>query len=131
MLVQGASGGVGTASVQLAKALGARVLATVGSEEAARQVRDLGADDVIVYTSDVGAEVARLTDGRGVDLIHELVVSENLPADIGMIARRGRIVCTGQGPRPEVAVPIGAAIGKDAALLFMSTATPAVPGSPR
>jgi len=122
VLVQGASGGVGTASVQLAKALGARVLATVGGEEAARQVRDLGADEVIVYkTSDVGAEVARLTDGRGVDLIHELVVSENLPADIGMIARRGRIVCTGQGRRPEVAVPIGAAIGKDASLLFMST----------
>jgi NADPH:quinone reductase len=123
VLVQGASGGVGTASVQLAKALGARVLATVGSQEAARQVRDLGADEVIVYkTSDVGAEVARLTDGRGVDLIHELVVSENLPADIGMIARRGRIVCTGQGPRPDVAVPIGAAIGKDASVLFMSTA---------
>lgn len=123
VLVQGASGGVGTASVQLAKALGARVLATVGSEEAARRVRDLGADEVIVYkTSDVGAEVARLTDGRGVDLIHELVVSENLPADIGMIAKRGRIVCTGRGPRPDVTVPIGAAVGKDASLLFMSTA---------
>ena len=123
VLVQGASGGVGTASVQLAKALGARVLATVGSEEAARQVRDLGADEAIVYkTSDVGAEVARLTDGRGVDLIHELVVSENLPVDVGMIAKRGRIVCTGQGPRPGVAVPIGAALGKDASLLFMSTA---------
>lgn len=122
VLVQGASGGVGTASVQLAKALGARVLATVGSDEAARRVRDLGADEVIVYTtSDVGAEVARLTDGRGVDLIHELVVSENLPADIAMVAKRGRIVCTGQGPHPEVAIPIGSAIGKDAALLFMST----------
>jgi NADPH2:quinone reductase len=122
VLVQGASGGVGTASVQLAKALGARVLATVGTEEGARRVRDLGADGVIVYpTSDVGAEVARLTDGKGVDLVHELVVSENLAADIGMIARRGRIVCTGQGPRPEVGIPIGAAIGKDAALLFMST----------
>jgi NADPH:quinone reductase-like Zn-dependent oxidoreductase len=94
----------------------------VGSEEAARQVRDLGADEVIIYkTSDVGAEVARLTENRGVDLIHELVVSENLAADIGMIAKRGRIVCTGQGPRSEAAVPIGAAIGKDAALLFMST----------
>jgi NADPH2:quinone reductase len=122
VLVQGAAGGVGTASVQLAKALGARVLGTVGSEEEVPQVRDLGADEVIVYKkSDVGAEVARLTDGRGVDLIHELVVSENLPADIAMIARGGRIVCTGQGPRADVAVPIGAAIGKDAALLFMST----------
>jgi NADPH2:quinone reductase len=122
VLVQGASGGVGTASVQLAKALGARVLATVRSEGAAQPVRDLGADEVIVATaSDVGAEVARLTDGRGVDLIHELVVSENLAADVSMVAKRGRIVCTGQGPRPEAVVPIGAALSKDAALLFMST----------
>ena len=121
VLVQGAAGGVGSASVQLAKALGARVVATVHGAAAAATVRDLGADEVIDYkTEDVVARVAELTDGRGVDLVHELVVSENLPADIDLLARGGRIVCTGQGPSPQATVPIGAALAKDASLLFMS-----------
>ena len=122
VLVQGGSGGVGTASVQLAKALGARVVATVGSDDAAARVRGLGADEVIVYTrQDVAEEVRRLTGGSGVDLIHELVVSENLPTDVGMAAKFGRIVCTGQGPDPNATVPIGAGIARDVSLLFMSS----------
>jgi NADPH:quinone reductase-like Zn-dependent oxidoreductase len=121
VLVQGGAGGVGSASIQLAKARGARVLTTVSGAEAADLVRSLGADEVIDYKADdVVARVKELTDGRGVDLVHELVISVNLPTDLKLVARGGRIVCTGQGPSPEVTLPIGAAIAGDATLLFMN-----------
>lgn len=121
VLVQGAAGGVGSASVQLATALGARVVGTVGSETEADLVRSLGASDVIDYkTEDVVARGLELTAGKGFDLVHELVVSANLPADVSLVAKGGRIVCTGQGPSPEAMVPIGEALGKDATLLFMN-----------
>ncbi len=121
VLVQGGAGGVGSAAVQLAKARGARVLTTVSGERAQRLVRELGADDVIDFKKqDVAAEVARLTDGRGPDLILELVISENLHADVAMVAKGGRIVCTGQGPRPEASVPIGPALAKGVSVLFMN-----------
>jgi NADPH2:quinone reductase len=121
VLVQGAAGGVGSASVQLAKAFGARVIGTVGSESEAGLVRGLGADETIDYKrEDVVARALELTDGKGVDLVHELVISVNLPADVQLVATGGRIVCTGQGPSPEASVPIGEALAKDATLLFMS-----------
>jgi len=121
ILVQGAAGGVGSASVQLAKALGARVLATVAGAAEAELVRGLGADDVIDYkTEDVVARALELTDGSGVDLVHELVISVNLPVDVRLVATGGRVVCTGQGPSPEATVPIGEALAKDATLLFMN-----------
>jgi NADPH2:quinone reductase len=121
VLVQGAAGGVGSASVQLAKAFGARVIGTVGSDAEADLVRSLGADETIDYRrEDVVARTLELTGGEGVDLVHELVISANLPADVRLIATGGRIVCTGQGPSPEAKVPIGEALAKDATLLFMS-----------
>ncbi len=120
-LIQGAAGGVGSASVQLAKALGARVIATVSSNERADLVRSLGADETIDYKrEEVVARTLALTDGTGVDLVHELVVSVNLAADVRLVAKGGRIVCTGQGPLKEAALPIGEALAKDATLLFMS-----------
>jgi NADPH:quinone reductase len=122
VLVQGGAGGVGSASIQLAKAFGARVITTIKGAEEADVVRGLGADETVDYgAEDVEERVAALTDGRGPDLIHELVISVNLPADVRMIAKKGRIVCTGQGPAPEGTVPIGPALSKDATLLFMST----------
>lgn len=121
VLVQGGAGGVGSASIQIAKSRGARVLTTVSGAEAADLVRSLGADEAIDYrTEDVVARVKELTDGRGVDLVHELVISVNLPTDLELVAKGGRIVCTGQGPSPEVTLPIGAAIAGDATLLFMN-----------
>ena len=121
VLVQGAAGGVGSASVQIATALGARVVGTVSGEAEADLVRSLGATDVIDYkTEDVVERGLELTDGKGFDLIHELVISANLPADVRLVAKSGRIVCTGQGPSQEASVPIGEALAKDASLLFMS-----------
>jgi NADPH2:quinone reductase len=122
VLVQGAAGGVGSAAVQLAHARGARVLAVVGSDDDGRRVRELGADETVDrHASDVVAEVRRLTAGKGVDVILELVVSANLAADLDMIVRGGRIACIGAGPRPTVELPTGPAIGNDAALLFGSS----------
>jgi NADPH2:quinone reductase len=121
VLVQGAAGGVGSASVQLAVALGARVIGTVKGAAEAELVRGLGAEATIDYQSeDVVARALELTGGKGPDLVHELVVSINLPADVRLLATGGRIVCTGQGPLPEASVPLGDAIAKDATLLFMN-----------
>ena len=121
VLVQGAAGGVGSASVQLAVALGARVIGTVSGAAEAELVRSLGAEATIDYrTEDVVARALELTGGKGPDLVHELVVSVNLPADVRLLATGGRIVCTGQGPAPEATVPIGDALAKDATLLFMN-----------
>jgi len=121
VLVQGAAGGVGSAAVQLARARGARVLATVSGAEQAKLVRELGAEHVIDFTTeDVVARVLELTGGHGVDLVHELVISANLPADLRLVAKGGRVVCTGRGPSPDVTLPIGPALAKDVSLLFMS-----------
>jgi NADPH2:quinone reductase len=121
VLVQGAGGGVGSAAVQIAAALGARVVGTVSGAPQADLVKSLGASDVIDYkTEDVVARGLELTEGKGFDLVHELVISVNLPNDVKLVAKGGRIVCTGQGPDPEASVPIGEALAKDASLLFMS-----------
>jgi NADPH2:quinone reductase len=122
VLVQGAGGGVGSAAVQLAHARSARVLATVDSAADGERVRELGADATIDRNSaDVPAEVKRLTDGKGVDVIIELVISANLAADFGMIVKGGRIVGIGGGPQPTVTIPSGPAIAVDATVLFASS----------
>ena len=54
------------------------------------------------------------------DLVHELVLSENLPADVKLVAKGGRIVGTGQGPGPDATAPIGEALAKDVSVLFMN-----------
>jgi len=119
VLVQGGAGGVGSAAVQLARALGARVLATVVHASDVAGVLELGAEAVIdASADDVPAEVKRLTDDKGVDLILELIASENLATDLGLIVRGGRIVVLGAGPDPSLTVPTGAAIGVDATVLF-------------
>lgn len=125
VLVQGGAGGVGSAAVQLAKAFGAHVLATVSRDEDAPALLELGADRVLQRTSvDVPAEAKRSTDGRGVDVIVEPALADNLAADLGAIAKGGRIVAVGGGSGGEAVVPIGAAGGADAGLLFMNSANP-------
>ena len=97
------------------------MLATASGERQRAFVLSLGAEAVIDHRhEDVVARVLALTDGRGADLVHELVISENLAEDVRLLAKGGRIVCTGQGPSPEAVVPIGEALAKDATLLFMN-----------
>lgn len=92
-LVHGGTSGIGTTAIQLAKAFGATVLATAGSNEKCRACRDLGADHAINYRSeDFVAAVKAATDGRGVDLILDMVGGDYIDRNYEAAADQGRIV---------------------------------------
>ena len=92
LLVQGGTSGIGVAAIQLAAALGHRVFATAGSDEKARACEALGAERGINYrTEDFVAVVKELTDGKGVDVILDMVGGDYLPREIDCLADDGRI----------------------------------------
>ncbi len=96
VLVMAAGSGVGVAGVQIAKMFGARVIATASSDEKLQRARALGADDTINHaTADLTAEVKRLTNKRGVDVVFEHVGAEVWPKIILAAARGARIVTCG------------------------------------
>lgn len=100
-LVHAAAGGVGLLLVQIAKMRGAQVIATVGSDEKAELARGAGADKVIVYTrDDFAAEVRRLTDGRGVQVIYDSVGKSTFLPGLDVLAPRGMMVLFGQSSGP-------------------------------
>lgn len=92
-LVHGGSSGIGTTAIQLAKAFGATVLATAGSDEKCRACRDLGADHAINYrTEDFVAAAKAATGGRGVDVILDMVGGDYIDRNYEAAADQGRIV---------------------------------------
>ena len=96
-LVHAAAGGTGGLVVQVARHRSARVFGTVSTEEKAREVRDLGADEAIVYTShDFEAEVKRLTDGRGVDVVYDSVGRTTFDKSLNVLRPRGTLALFGQ-----------------------------------
>lgn len=102
-LVHAAAGGVGLLLVQMAKQIGARVIATVGTDEKAKLAREAGADDVIVYTrQDFEAETKRLTDGKGVHVIYDGVGKTTFDKDLNLLRPRGYLALFGaaSGPVP-------------------------------
>ena len=104
-LIHAAAGGVGLLLVQMAKNIGARVIGTAGSEEKAKLARDAGADEVIVYTNqDFEAETKRLTDGKGVHVVHDGVGQTTFDKGLNMLRPRGHMVLFGasSGPVPPV-----------------------------
>jgi NADPH2:quinone reductase len=104
-LVHAAAGGVGLLLVQLAHALGARVIGTVSSEEKARLAREAGADEVIVYTQrDFEPEVKHLTAGKGVDVVYDGVGKATFEKNLNVMRLRGMLVLYGMssGPVPPV-----------------------------
>jgi NADPH2:quinone reductase len=106
ILVHAAAGGVGQIMVQWAKAIGAEVIATVGSEAKAAKARELGADHVILYRQqDVAAEVRRITGGKGVPVAYDSVGKDTFEGTLGSLARRGLFVTFGNasGPVPPFA----------------------------
>lgn len=95
VLVHGGTGGVGHLAIQLAKAKGARVAATVSSDTAAAAARALGADATINYRQEeVAAYVARLTGGKGFDVVIDTVGGANLDASFTAAALNGRVAAT-------------------------------------
>jgi NADPH2:quinone reductase len=93
LLVQGGTSGIGVTAIQIAKALGATVFATAGSDEKCQACRDLGADFAINYkTSDFSAEAKRLTDGRGVDVVLDMVAGDYVAREVDCMAEDGRLV---------------------------------------
>ena len=100
-LVHAAAGGVGLLLVQIAKMRGAHVIATAGSDEKAELARGSGADEVIVYTrDDFAAEVRRLTDGGGVQVIYDSVGKSTFLPGLDVLAPRGMMVLFGQSSGP-------------------------------
>jgi NADPH2:quinone reductase len=96
-LVHAAAGGTGGLVVQMAKLRGAKVFGTTSSEEKAREVRDLGADHAIIYTTqDFEAEVRRLTGGRGVDVVYDSVGKTTFEKSMGSLRVRGTLALFGQ-----------------------------------
>jgi NADPH:quinone reductase len=95
-LIHAAAGGVGLLLVQMAKNLGARVIATVGTEDKARLAKEAGADEVIIYTQqDFEAETKRLTGGKGVDVVYDGVGKSTFDQGLNVLRPRGYMVLFG------------------------------------
>lgn len=93
LLVQGGSSGIGVTAIQIAKAMGATVLATAGSDDKCAACVDLGADHAINYkTSDFAEEVKRLTNGQGVNVILDMVAGSYVAREVDCLAEDGRLV---------------------------------------
>ncbi len=103
VMVHGASGGVGSATVQLARAAGMTVIGTAGSGPGLKLVRKEGAHHVLNHSSDSHLdELMKLTDGRGVDVIVELLANKNLGKDLTVLAKKGRVAVIGSRGTIEI-----------------------------
>lgn len=100
-LIHAAAGGAGRLLVQVAKRAGARVIATVGTEEKAALARSAGADEVILYTQrDFVSETKRLTAGAGVDVVYDSVGKSTFYGGLDCLKPRGMMVLWGQASGP-------------------------------
>jgi NADPH:quinone reductase len=125
VLIHGASGGVGIACVQLARAAGLHVVGTVGSDRAKKLVMDEGAHQVLDHKSPKHFEEAlAATGGRGYHVIIEMLANENLGRDLGILAPKGRVVVVGN--RGPVEINARDIMTRDGSILAMSlwNATP-------
>jgi NADPH:quinone reductase len=92
LLVQGGSSGIGVTAIQLAKAIGAQVIVTAGSDDKCAACLALGADHAINYrTQDFAAEVERITAGRGVDVVLDMVAGDYVAREVMCLGNDGRL----------------------------------------
>jgi NADPH2:quinone reductase len=119
LLVHGASGGVGTAAIQIARSHGMRVIGTAGSDTGIVHVRQQGAHEVLNHR-DAGYmdRILPFTGGSGVNVVLEMLANANLDKDLDVLAFRGRIVVIGS--RGRVEIDPRKTMGKDAAVLGMT-----------
>jgi NADPH:quinone reductase len=119
VLVHGASGGVGIAAVQLAVAHGMTVIGTAGTERGRTLVREHGAHQVLDHTApDYLQTLTALTEGRGADVILEMLANVNLQKDLDVVARYGRIIVIGN--RGAIELNARGTMTKDAAILGLA-----------
>jgi NADPH2:quinone reductase len=119
VLVHGASGGVGTAVVQLACAHGMRIIGTAGTDRGMQLVRDQGAHEVLNHReADDLARVMSFTGGRGVDLVVEMLANVNLDRDLDLLALHGRVMVVGN--RGRIEIDPRKIMSKDGAVLGMT-----------
>lgn len=119
VLVHGASGGVGIAAVQWAKKAGLKVIGTASSEEGKRLAREQGAGHVFDHSEqNYLSEILEVTEGRGVDIILEMLANQNLQKDFEVLAKYGRISIIGN--RGSLEFNPRLAMGKDATLFGLS-----------
>lgn len=119
VFVHGASGGVGTAALQLARAAGFKVIGTAGTEEGRKHASEQGAHHVLDHHAESYLEeLTELTGGRGPDVILEMLANVNLNRDLGVVAKGGRVVVIGS--RGPVEINPRLAMTRDAAVLGMT-----------
>ena len=119
LLVHGASGAVGLAAIQLARDAGLRVFGTAGTEAGRSLVLAEGADAVFDHhDANRAVAIREATDGKGVDVILEMLANANLDTDLGLLAPRGRVVVIGS--RGRVEIDPRQTMSKDAAILGMA-----------
>ena len=118
VLVHGASGGVGIAGVQFARAAGMMVIGTSSTEKGRKLVTGQGAHHVVNH-NDPGhfEQILKLTNGRGVDVILEMLANVNLDRDLGILAQNGRVSVIGS--RGRVDLDLRQAMGRGAAIIGM------------
>ena len=119
VLVHGATGGVGTAAVQLARAAGLSVIATGGTEKGRSNVVQQGAHHVLDHhATDYMNHILALTGGNGVNVILEMLANVNLARDLGLLAKHGRVVVIGN--RGKIEIDPRAAMTRDLSILGMT-----------
>ncbi|MCA1557791.1 MAG: NADPH:quinone reductase [Acidobacteria bacterium] len=119
VFVHGATGGVGIAAVQLARAAGMRVIGTGGTEEGRRLALKEGAHEVLDHRAEGYMEkLLEMTGGRGVDVVLEMLANVNLAKDLEVVAKRGRIVVIGN--RGTVEINPRLTMTRDSSILGMS-----------
>ena len=118
VLILGAAGGVGSSAIQIAKAMGAKVIAAASTDEKCALYRQLGADEVINYTNgDFREQIKALTQGKGPDVIYDPVGGEFSEPAFRSIAWRGRYLVVGFAAGPIPALPWNLALLKGASIV--------------
>lgn len=121
VLVHGGSSGIGTIAIMFARAFGARVIATVGTPEKGAVCVRIGAEHAIDYkTVDFVEEVRNLTQGRGVDVVLDIVGGDYVNRDLAAIALDGRVVCIATQRGREATIDLGLLLMKRATVLGSS-----------
>jgi NADPH2:quinone reductase len=119
VLVHGATGGVGIATVELAHARGLIVIGSGGTDAGLAAVREHGANIVVNHRqSGYADEIMKATGGKGVNLIVEMAAHVNLDRDLGLLAKYGRVVVVGNRGKTEI--DARQAMGRDSAILGMT-----------